>query len=116
MAVGGMALQQQRCEQLDQMLSAEDTVLLEQEDVLEPAIPQPSSIGGETGAVVRVGEEVELCTYTHRFYDIRKMLNIFMITDYVKKFKMCHTAIFYILDIYCNLILRTVKRLLASPF
>lgn len=51
-----MALQQQRCEQLDQTLSAEDTALLEQEGVLEPAIPQPSSIRGEAVAVVKVGE------------------------------------------------------------
>ncbi|TNN83084.1 hypothetical protein EYF80_006691 [Liparis tanakae] len=54
-AVGGMALQQQRREQLDQALSAEDTALLQQKGVLEPAIPQPSSIGREAGAVARVG-------------------------------------------------------------
>lgn len=47
-----MALQQQRREQLDQALSAEDMALLEQEGVLEPAIPQPSSIRREAGAVV----------------------------------------------------------------
>lgn len=46
-----MALQQQRGEQLDQALSAEDALLLEQKGVLEPAIPQPSGIGGEAGAV-----------------------------------------------------------------
>lgn len=50
-----MALQQQRCEQLDQAFSVEDTALLEQEGVLEPAIPQPSGIGREAGAVVKVG-------------------------------------------------------------
>lgn len=38
-AVGGIALQQQRREQLDQTLSAEDTMLLEQERMLEPTIP-----------------------------------------------------------------------------
>lgn len=54
-----------------------------------------------------------MCIYS--FYDIRKILNVFMITDYVKKFQMCHTSIFYIIDIYCNLILRTVKRL-SGPF
>lgn len=48
-----MALQQQRREQLDQMLGAEDTALLEQEGVLEPAIPQPSCIWGEAGAAER---------------------------------------------------------------
>lgn len=59
-AVGGMALQQQRREQLDQMLGAEDTALLEQEGVLEPAIPQPSCIWGEAGAAERGAEgEVE---------------------------------------------------------
>lgn len=46
-AVGGIALQQQWSEQLDQSLIAEDTALLEQESMLEPAIPQLSSIGGE---------------------------------------------------------------------
>lgn len=50
-----MALQQQRCEQLDQILGAEDTALLEQEGVLEPAIPQPSSIWGQAGAARGVG-------------------------------------------------------------
>lgn len=50
-----MALQQQWREQLDQALSAEDTALLEQEGMLEPAIPQPSSIRREAGTVVRVG-------------------------------------------------------------
>lgn len=54
-AVGGMALQQQWREQLDQALSAEDTALLEQEGVLEPAIPQPSGIRREAGTVVRSG-------------------------------------------------------------
>lgn len=54
-AVAGMARQQQRREQLDQALSAEDTALLEHKGVLEPAIPQPSSIGREAGAVARVG-------------------------------------------------------------
>lgn len=54
-AVRGMALQQQRREQLDQALSAEDTALLQQKGVLEPAIPQPSGIRREAGAVVRVG-------------------------------------------------------------
>jgi len=54
-AVGGMALQQQRREQLDQALSAEDTALLQQKGVLEPAIPQPSGIRREAGAGVRVG-------------------------------------------------------------
>lgn len=54
-AVGGMALQQQRREQLDQALSAEDTSLLQQKGVLEPAIPQPSGIRREAGAEVRVG-------------------------------------------------------------
>lgn len=56
-AAGGMALQQQRREQLDQSLGAEDTALLEQEGVLEPAIPQPSGIRREAGAVVRVGRD-----------------------------------------------------------
>lgn len=51
-AVGGIALQQQRREQLDQALSVEDTALLEQKGVLEPAIPQPSGIRREAGAVV----------------------------------------------------------------
>lgn len=46
-AVGGIALQQQRREQLDQPLIAEDAALLEQESMLEPAIPQLSSVGGE---------------------------------------------------------------------
>lgn len=54
MAVGGIALQQQRREQLNQSLSAEDMALLEQEGMLEPAIPQLSSIGGEA-YTVRVG-------------------------------------------------------------
>lgn len=74
-AVGGMALHQQRREQLDQALGAEDAVLLEQEGVLEPAIPQPSSIRGEAGAVERVGEELQRCTYTHRFYDYQGNLD-----------------------------------------
>lgn len=52
-AVSGMALQQQRREQLDQMLNAEKAALLEQEGVLEPAIPQPSCIWGEAGAAER---------------------------------------------------------------
>lgn len=52
-AVGGVALHQQRREQLDQMLGAEETALLEQEGVLEPAIPQPSCIWGEAGAADR---------------------------------------------------------------
>lgn len=54
-AVGGMALQQQRREQLDQALGAEDTALLQQKGVLEPAIPQPSGVGREAGAVARAG-------------------------------------------------------------
>lgn len=54
-AVGGMALQQQRREQLDQALSVEDTALLEQKGVLEPAIPQPSGIRREAGAAVKGG-------------------------------------------------------------
>ncbi len=54
-AVGGMALQQQWREQLDQALSGEDAALLEQEGVLEPAIPQPSGIRREAVAAVRVG-------------------------------------------------------------
>ncbi|KAG7226264.1 hypothetical protein INR49_003015 [Caranx melampygus] len=54
-AVCGMALQQQRREQLDQALSVEDTALLEQKGVLEPAIPQPSGIRREAGAVVKGG-------------------------------------------------------------
>lgn len=51
MAVGGIALQQQWSEQLDQSLIAEKTALLEQESMLEPAIPQLSSIGGEANPV-----------------------------------------------------------------
>ena len=62
-----MALQQQRCEQLYQALSAEDTALLEQEGVPEPAIPQPSGIRREAGAAVRGGvglvEETERLSY-----------------------------------------------------
>lgn len=54
-AVGGMTAEQQRREQLDQALSAEDAVLLEHKGVLEPAIPQPSSIRREAGAAVRMG-------------------------------------------------------------
>jgi len=71
-AVGGMALQQQRREQLDQALSAEDTALLQQKGVLEPAIPQPSSIGREAGAVGEGGgggrerEAVSLSTHSGR--------------------------------------------------
>lgn len=54
-AVGGMTAEQQRREQLDQALSAEDAALLEHKGVLEPAIPQPSSIRREAGAAVRMG-------------------------------------------------------------
>lgn len=54
-AVGGMTAEQQRREQLDQALSAEDAALLEHKGVLEPAIPQPSSIRREAGAAVRIG-------------------------------------------------------------
>lgn len=50
MVVGGIALQQQRREQLNQSLIAEDATLLEQESMLEPAIPQLSSVGGEAYA------------------------------------------------------------------
>ena len=49
-AVGGMTLQQQRREQLDQAFSVEDTALLEQKGVLEPAIPQPTGTRGEPRA------------------------------------------------------------------
>lgn len=56
MAVGGITLQQQRCEQLDQSLIAEDMALLEQESMLEPAIPQLSSIGGEAFTVGEGGK------------------------------------------------------------
>lgn len=56
MAVGGITLQQQRCEQLDQSLIAEDMALLEQESMLEPAIPQLSSIGGEAFTVREGGK------------------------------------------------------------
>lgn len=54
-AVGGMALQQPWHEQLDQALGAEDTALLEQKGVLEPAIPQLSSIRREAGTVAKGG-------------------------------------------------------------
>lgn len=54
-AVGGMTAQQQRREQLDQALSAEDAALLEHKGVLEPAIPQPSSIRREAGTAAGVG-------------------------------------------------------------
>lgn len=54
-AVGGMAFEQQWREQLDQTLSAEDTALLEQKGVLEPAIPQPSAIRREADAAVKRG-------------------------------------------------------------
>lgn len=54
-AVGGMTAEQQRREQLDQALSAEDAALLEHKGVLEPAIPQPSGIRREAGAAARTG-------------------------------------------------------------
>lgn len=57
-AVGGMAFYQQWSEQLDQALSAEDKALLEQKGVLEPAIPQLSSIRRETDAVVSGGGKI----------------------------------------------------------
>lgn len=56
-AVGGITLQQQRREQLDQSLIAEDMALLEQESMLEPAIPQLSSIGGEASSVREGGND-----------------------------------------------------------
>lgn len=59
-AVGGMASYQQWREQLDQAFSAEDTALLEQKGVLEPAIPQLSSIRREAEAVVRGGRKRRL--------------------------------------------------------
>lgn len=55
--VGGIALQQQRREQIDQSLVAEDMALLEQESMLEPAIPQLSSVGGEAPAVREGGKD-----------------------------------------------------------
>ena len=54
-AVGGVVRQQHWGEQLDQAFCAEHTLVLEQEGVLEPAIPQWISIMGETGAVGREG-------------------------------------------------------------
>lgn len=56
-AVGGIALQQQWSEQLDQSLIAEDTALLEQESMLEPTIPQLSSIRGEAYPVREGGNK-----------------------------------------------------------
>lgn len=50
-----MAPQQQRREQLDQTLSVEDTMLLKQKGVLEPAIPQPSGVRREAGAAASGG-------------------------------------------------------------
>lgn len=50
-----MTLQQQRREQMDQALSAEDAMLLEHKGVLEPAVPQSSSIRREAGTVTSVG-------------------------------------------------------------
>lgn len=57
MAVGGITLQQQRREQMDQSLGAQDMALLEQESMLEPAIPQLSSIGGEAPTVREGGKD-----------------------------------------------------------
>lgn len=56
-AVRGIALQQQRREELDQSLIAEDAALLEQKSVLEPAIPQLSSVGGEAYAAREGGNK-----------------------------------------------------------
>lgn len=81
-AVGGMALQQLRREQLDQALSAEDTVLLQQKGVLEPAIPQPSGIRREAGAVVRVGEKERLSYLIHSGTSVNKsQLYLLRVTD-----------------------------------
>lgn len=52
-----MARQEQRRKQLDHELGAEDTALLEQKGVLEPAIPQLSSIRRKAGAVVGAGDD-----------------------------------------------------------
>lgn len=75
MAVGGITLQQQRREQLDQSLIAEDMALLEQESVLEPAIPQLSSIRGEA-STVREGAKESVEDRKKSSFDSATMTNI----------------------------------------
>lgn len=76
MAVGGITLQQQRCEQLDQLLIGEDTALLEQESMLEPAIPQLSSIGGEASTVREGGNDRDQWETKKSSFDSTTMRNI----------------------------------------